>query len=195
VKVYSFNGSNVLSLVGTATTSGRSQFVAWSPDGRFFATVTNDLNTLHVFRFSGSTPVLVGNPVTTGSTPYAVDWSPDGRFLVVANRGDSTLQVYRFNGSSEPTTVGGTVITGNNPLSVVWSPDGRFLAVGCGGTSNTLQIFRCNYYYTGQPSATQSFSNGLVFGDKVKGAAFDADVRVLGSATVKINGMVKDDSA
>jgi hypothetical protein len=37
--------------------------------------------------------------------------------------------------------------------------------------------------------------NGLLFGNQALGAAYDANVQVLSSATVKVQGKIKDDSA
>jgi hypothetical protein len=108
----------------------------------------------------------------------------------VTGVGGDTLQVYRFNGSSAPTSLG-TVGTGINPYSVAWSPDGRFIAV-VNSTSNTLQVFYCNYYYTGQPP--QGFTNGLLFGNQALGSAYDANVQILAGAVMKVTGKVKDDS-
>jgi hypothetical protein len=56
----------------------------------------------------------------------------------------------------------------------------------------TLQVFYCNFYYTGQPA--QAFTNGLLFGNSVLGSTYDANVKVLSNATVTVKGMVKDDS-
>ncbi len=113
----------------------------------------------------------------------------------MVNELDSTLQVYRFNGSSAPTPVGGTVTTGTNPYSIAWSPDGRFLAVVNEASSggDTLQVFGCNFYYTGQ--APQAFSTGLLFGNSVLGSGFDATVKIMGNARLGIKGKVTDDSA
>jgi WD40 repeat protein len=192
VQVYRFNGSDAPTSLGTAATGSQPYSVSWSPDGRFLAVANSSSTTVQVYRFNGS-----GNPISlgtaaTGSQPYSVSWSPDGRFFAVVNYGSSTVQVYRFNGSGDPIPLG-TAATGTSPYSVSWSPDGRFLAVANYG-KHTVQVFRCNYYYTGQPSATQGFSNGLLLGDKAKGVSFDANVQVLSSASVKVKGMVKDDS-
>jgi 6-phosphogluconolactonase (cycloisomerase 2 family) len=195
LQVYRFNGSNAPTSLGTATTGNNPKSVAWSPDGRFLAVANGGSNTLQLYRFNGSnapTPLL--GTATTGNSPVSVAWSPDGRFLAVANNGSPYgMQVYRFNGSNQPTSLG-TAATGSQPYAVAWSPDGRFLAIA-NYASNTLQVFYCNYYYTGQPSATQGFTNGLLFGNQALGSAYDADVQMLGGAAVTIKGMVRDDSA
>jgi hypothetical protein len=133
----------------------------------------------------------------TSNAPQSSQWSPDGRFLAAAGY-FSVLQLCRFNGSSAPTSLGYVTPPGTNanPNGAAWSPDGRFVAVADGNESagqNFLLIFRCNYYYTGQPP--QAFTNGLLFGNKALGSAYDADAQVWGNSTVTINGMVRDDSA
>jgi hypothetical protein len=62
-----------------------------------------------------------------------------------------------------------------------------------GQASIGLQVFNCNYYYTGQPP--QAFTNGLLFGNKALGVAYDANVQVLSGSVASITGKVKDDSA
>ena len=193
VQVYSFDGSNALSALGAAIVAGSHPYsVVWSLDGRFLAVVNISSNTLQVYRFNGSGALTLLGTAATGTTPYSVVWSPDGRFLAVASFGSfvTGLRVYSFNGTSAPTALA-TVPTGASPFSVSWSPDGQFVSVASFG-KNAIQIFRCNYYYTGQP--TQGFSNGLIFGDKAKGVAYDTDVQILGNATVSISGIVRDDS-
>jgi Tol biopolymer transport system component len=196
LQVYRFNGSSAPTSLGTAQTGNSPSSVAWSPDGRFLAVVNYTSYTLQVYRFNGSNPPTSLGTATTGINPISVAWSPDGRFLAVANSGSSGpagLQVYRFNGSGAPTSLG-TATTGYTPESVAWSPDGRFLAV-VNFNSNTVQVFSCNYYYTGQPSLTQGFTNGLLFGNSANNStSFNANVQVLSGALVKVKGKVKDDS-
>jgi Tol biopolymer transport system component len=196
VQLYRFNGSSAPTSLGTAATGSGPISVAWSPDGRFLAVANFYASSgtgLQVYRFNGSNPPTSLGTAATGSGPYSVAWSPDGRFLAVVNQSDDTLQLYRFNGSNPPTSLG-TATTGSDPYSVAWSPDGRFLAV-VNFNSNTLQVFYCNYYYTGQPSATQGFTNGLLFGNSATNATrFNANVQVLSGALVNVKGMIKDDS-
>jgi Tol biopolymer transport system component len=203
VNVYRFNGSGAPVLAFSKPTGGSVPFaVAWSPDGRFIAAVDVNNSTLQIFSFNGSSnPVLLGAAVSTGSgtRPTSVTFSPDGRFVAVALSAASYgLQIYNVQVNGSPILIGSTVTTNMNvSFSVAWSPDGRFLAVTnnglTGNYSNSLQIFQCNYYYTGQPP--QAFTNGLLFGNKALGSAYDADVQVWGNSTVTIKGMVRDDSA
>ena len=195
LQIYRFNGKSTPTSLGTASTGTNPWAVAWSPDGRFLTVINQNVSgTLQVYRFNGSNAPISLGTVGTGSQPAGVTWSPDGRFLAVGNYASPAtgLQIYRFDGSSAPTSLG-AVGTGNSPYSVAWSPDGRFIAIVNYTVPGTLQIFRCNYVYSGQPA--QGFSNGLLFGDKLKGSSFDANVNVLSGAVVKVRGMIKDDSA
>jgi WD40 repeat protein len=194
LRIYRFDGSSVPVEIGIGVPAGYlPQSVSWSSDGRYLAVACSGDNTLRVYRFDGSSvPLEIGTGVSVDSFPQSVVWSPDGRFLAVACYGTDTLRVYRFDGSSVPVEIGTGVSAGSDPQSVVWSSDGRYLAVVCYG-DNALHVYSCNYVYSGQPP--QGFSNGLLFGDKAKGAAYDAKVQVLASATVSIKGVVSDDSA
>jgi WD40 repeat protein len=196
LRVYRFDGSSVPVEIGTGVSTGNPSYpksVVWSPDGRYLAVVGSVDDTLRVYRFDGSSvPVEIGVGVSASSDPESVVWSSDGRFLAVACRNSDILREYRFDGSSMPVEIGTGVSAGFGPQSVKWSPDGRFLAVACNGDF-TLHVYSCNYVYSGQPA--QGFSNGLLFGDKAKGAAYDANVQVLGGATVSIKGAVYDDAA
>ena len=198
LQICRFNGTNTLTTLGTVATGTQPIAVAWSPDGRFLSVLNfgSPATGLQVYQFNGSSaPTSLGTAATTGINPYDVKWSPDGRFIAMLNEGSPTtgLQLYRFNGSSSPISLG-TIATAAYPYRLGWSPDGQYIAVLALGTPSVLQIFRCNYYYSGQPSASQGFTNGLLFGDKAKGSDFDATVRILASSTVNIKGRVKDDS-
>jgi len=196
VQVYRFNGRNTLTLLSSATASSSPWGVAWSPDGRFVAMVNNGdaTKSVQVFRFNGSGLVLAATAANATGLTYLA-WSPDGRFLASADWSApaGSVSIYRFDEGVNLTKIAS--LPAGGPFSISWSSNGRFLASVNQGSPGVVTIWRCNYYYTGQPSTTQGFSNGLLFGDKAKGVAYDADVQVLGRATVSIKGMVRDDSA
>jgi WD40 repeat protein len=192
LRAYTFNGiSAPVEIGGGLAVNDGLSYLSGSPDGRYLALTCAYNHLLRLYRFNGSSvPVAIGN-VAANNYPFSVTWSPEGRYLAVACPNSSLLRLYRFDGSSAPIQIGSGVSC-PGIFSVAWSPDGRFVAAACSG-SHYLRIFRCNYIDSGQP--TQGFSNGLSFGDKVKGAAYDVDVRVLGNATVTVKGVVSDDSA
>jgi Tol biopolymer transport system component len=196
IDITRFNGTRLATTRVSTTGLGNPYGGAWSPDGRFIAvTGHSTYNSINIYRANGiNAPMFVGSGTSTDLQFKSVTWSPDGRFLAIVNGINGNLWLYKFNGTSAPISIGNVSTGGNVSQCVTWSPDGNFIAVVNQTSPGTLHIFRCNYYYTGQPSANQGFSNGLLFGDKAKGSDFDAKVKVLSNATVTVKGMVKDDS-
>jgi WD40 repeat protein len=193
--IYRFNPFGSPTLFSSTSGAATPFDGAWSADGRFIAIVNMPSGGIQIYRFNGiSVPIIVDtNATSAGGFPTGVAWSPDGRFLAVVDNNSNTMEIWRFNGTTKPLRIGSSVAVGTYPYKVQWSPDGKFISLANQTSPGTLRIFRCNYYYTGQPA--QGFTNGLLFGDKAKGAAYDADVQVLGNATVTIKGRVRDDSA
>jgi WD40 repeat protein len=193
VQTYRFNGQGLPTSMGTTPTAAQFPgYVYWSPDSRFLITPNygNQAVGLQVFRFNGSSvPASIGTGTMPPQYPSGVAFSPDGRFIATGSL--NNIQIFRCQTNAAPSPIATIPEAGITEVS--WSPDGKYIATWHIYDKAVIHIYRCNFYYTGQPS--QGFSNGLLFGDKVKGSAYDADVRALGGATVKINGMVKDDSA
>jgi WD40 repeat protein len=193
LEIYSLRGNSSPALTcPPATLANSGIFVAWSPDERFLA-VAVDPGLSYIYRFNGSkTPMNVAN-TGFGTNKIFVTWSPDGRFLLEGcGGGSNTMRIYRFDQTSSLSFISSTSF-GASPASAAWSPDGNFIALVNNSSPGALHVYRCNYVYSGQPA--QGFTNGLLFGDKLKGSAFDANVNVLAGAVVKVKGMVKDDSA
>jgi hypothetical protein len=109
-----------------------------------------------------------------------------------ANGASGIYGLYRVN-LSGVTLVGSTSTFGTVATTVAWSSDSRYVLVGGTNTgSNYLTVYPTNFV---EPAVnTQGFTNGLLFGNKALGSAYDADVQILGNATVAIKGMVRDDS-
>ena len=150
---------------------------------------------LRAFRYSDlmvSGLVLVATAANATGLSYLA-WSPDGRFLASADWSApaGSVSIYRFDEGVNLTKIAS--LPAGGPFAISWSSNGRFLASVNQGSPGVVTILRCNYYFTGQPA--QGFTNGLLFGDKAQGAVYDANVQLLGSATVSIRGKVKDNSA
>jgi len=193
VRLYSFDGQYLSGTYGLVGGLRTSYAVALSSDCRRMVWVQryNAAGLILMARlpdFSGSTATYLGTQLTAAS------FSPDGRYLLVcgANSGAGIYGLYKVD-LSGPTLVGTTPAFGTNATAVAWSPDSKYVYVGGNNGTTDLMTFATNI--TTPAANTQGFSNGLVFGDKAKGAAYDADVQVLGNATVAIKGMVRDDSA
>ena len=197
---YSFNGTT-LSTVPSSTGVGNPCSVSWSPDGRFVAWGWSNggtLGMLQIYRFNGTggvTPVTQDFPL--GNQVNAAAWSPDGRFIMTCgmNGGAGWYSLYRFNTASLSALVSGAAF-GTVATTVAWSPDSKYVLIGGTNTHSSPNWAVISLSTTRQATAanTQGFSNGLLFGDKTKGVAFDANVQVLAGATIKVKGKIKDDS-
>ena len=96
--------------------------------------------------------------------------------------------MFLFNGTDTPTQLGISVTTELNPNLAAWSSDGNFISVV--GGSNALQVFKVNYV---PDTSIQAISNGVVFGNSSKGAAYDATVNILAGANIMVDGLVNYD--
>jgi Tol biopolymer transport system component len=193
--ILKFDGRSGVTRIGSDIIySTVAQGTSWSPDGRFAALCVRPANDLLcVYRFNGvSTPMLVDSGVSITQIVNArTTWSPDGRFIAIYHSTSTLLEIYAFDGEHKPVMVGSVFVPdGGFGNDIQWSPDGTVIAISF---NSNLYIYRCNYIYTGQPA--QSFTNGLLFGDKAKGSSFNANVQVLDGATVTVKGMVSDDAA
>jgi WD40 repeat protein len=203
VYVYAFNGASLslTSIISGGPGNGTS--VAWSPDGRFFVFGWDNsgIGYGYITAFNGTSSFINFYNCPLGTQVNAVSFSPNGRYLLLCGvntgSGQGTYALYAVNYPnavllSQQTF--GTVAT-----TVAWSPDSRYVLVGGTNTgSNYLTVYPTNFV---EPASnTQGFSNGLLFGNKALGAAqglgsaYDANVQVLSSATVKVKGKIKDDS-
>ena len=200
---YSFDGQTLSTVVYNGG-DGNSLCFTWSPDGRYAANGYVDSGgngRVQIYTYNRTTWVGAGN-VILGTMINAVAWSPNGKYLLVcgANGTAGIYQLYRIDTKNNQVDI--TPLSGNTfgspagvATTVAWSPDSKYVLIG--GTNNDsgqqdLMAFPVTFAKTS--ASTQGFSNGLVFGDKGKGANFDANVQILGGAVVKVKGMVKDDS-
>ena len=97
-------------------TGDRPDSVAYSPNGQYFAVVTNSGENLSgnngsvsVYRVGGGggTPVP-GSPFPAGTQSTSVAYSPDGLYCAVANRDSNNVSVYKVGAEGALTSIAGS---------------------------------------------------------------------------------------
>jgi serine/threonine protein kinase len=120
--------------------TARVNAIAWSPDGTYIASASED-KTVQVWN------ILTGDQIFTycghSDAVNSVTWSPDGTRIASASS-DSTVQVWdATTGQNVLTYTGHT----NRVLTIAWSPDGpssspgRGPRIASGGDDKTLQVW------------------------------------------------------
>ncbi len=110
------------------------QAVAFSPDGKYFATSSDD-GTAVLWDISSGTQAVEKYTLTGHrAVIYALDFSPDGKFLATGSADTETRVWNVATGATEFTLYGHT----DRIYSVDFSPDGKYLATA--GADTTIHV-------------------------------------------------------
>jgi WD40 repeat protein/tRNA A-37 threonylcarbamoyl transferase component Bud32 len=111
--------------------------VAWSPDSRYLAVVSNDRSVRVWEQDTLNRPVFRSNSVGS-SIRNSVSWSPDGRYLAAGSH-DKTVQIWNF-----ANRVVTPIYTYNGHtgyvMTAAWSPDGSRIASS--GVDRSIQVWQ-----------------------------------------------------
>ncbi|MBY0352882.1 beta-propeller fold lactonase family protein [Candidatus Babeliales bacterium] len=137
IRVYSFDGTNLVQTASATLTLANAFSVAWSPDGRYIAAgANNTTDELSIFRFSAGTITLLDSldlGAAVDVAPVTISWHPQGAVFVVGTNntvsGGNEVRLYSFNGSSLSLLTSVSVTTAGAVQYAEFSPDGDFLAV------------------------------------------------------------------
>lgn len=114
------------------------EYVAWSPDGKYFASLGEDTGIIRIYYFDRTT--FIATQVATYTLQEVEDgqvvWSPSGQFLAAGNNPMRILEFDRINNSL---TVFATLA--NRGSRIAWSPDEQFLAVRDSGSDFSVVKF------------------------------------------------------
>jgi WD40 repeat protein len=136
--IYSFNGTS-LAFITDDTYSLQSWSIAWSPDGRYIASVSL-YGDLVVYSFDGSSLTIIAHILYDPNT-NSLAWSPDGQYLATGNF-VGPFEVLKFDGTSLA-VMPNTQLTIADVMDVNWNPDGQFLAVaGNVGGNGAVRVYR-----------------------------------------------------
>ncbi len=134
--------------------------VAWSPDGQFIASTSND-NTVQVWQAANGKRVSVYDT----SSAHAVAWSPNGRLIAFTNGG--TVQGRNpFPGNSGSQF--SYTVDPKGTWSVAWSPNGERIAVGSHSgveilnVANGQSVFKHDRPYAEVTAVTWSPNGGYI---------------------------------
>ncbi|MBY0353688.1 WD40 repeat domain-containing protein [Candidatus Babeliales bacterium] len=135
VRIYSFDGSTLITLDAINITTGDVRGLAWSPSGEFILFGIDNENAsdeIRVYRFDGNSLTFVDSADmnVTSASARGLSWHPSGKFFCVAgNAGALSIEtrVYSFNGTSISVVQASNA--GQSGRSAEFSQDGLYFAI------------------------------------------------------------------
>jgi WD40 repeat protein len=139
VRVFKFDGTNLV-LVTTVSGFGTPVYsVGWSPDGKYLAvglyhTDVQAAAGLSVYSFNGQSLTLINTSPVVMSAVYTVAWSPNGKYLVCTdarNTNTSYVQMFSFDGTTLTNISTASLFSAVSYVQffAAWAPDGSAIAV------------------------------------------------------------------
>jgi Tol biopolymer transport system component len=164
VGVYVMNrdgsGRHLLARIGAADRTRNGAFrtgdVAWSPDGRRIACISDGV--LWVMNADGTRPRrLVTDPVDNSASKAAtLAWSPDGRKIAFTHRGErEDWEIFVVNGDGSEVRKLAEASSRAYDVAPVWSPDGRSIAFTSDRDGNS-EIYVMNADGSGQRNVSEN---------------------------------------
>ncbi len=143
--------------------------VAFSPDGKYFATAGFD-KTAKIYEFTNGT--FKEHKVLSGHTDpvYCVAFSPDSKTLATSSL-DKTIHLWNVaDGKPGPILKGHTDIVD----VIVWSPDGKQLASGSGSQDKSVRLWN--------PKDGKEVKNLGTHGGSVYALVYSPDGKILAAS-------------
>ncbi len=126
-------GPNLSRVMPLGPTREKTNSLAWSPDGKYFASAMSD-HAISIWEadsgkvvqtLRGHEPEIRDDGIRRLGHIYCTRWSPDGRYLASASN-DQTIRIWDTHNGQQV-----NLWRGKSEMKVVaWSPDGLRIAVG-----------------------------------------------------------------
>ena len=140
-------GDFTLNLQIPSMVTGDGQRIAFSPDGRYMATVGGSPG-FNIYKIENGVFTKLPNPsVMPAYASRALAFSVDSKYLIVGYWSDNGFIRYSIGAGDVFTNISTPGVSSVQTKSVAFSPDGRFFALGANGSavaSARIQVVKMN---------------------------------------------------